>query len=533
MGDVVQVEQVQQEYRNLNFLRVRVRIDPAQPLLMGVYILLDNHRTIWVQFRYERIFRICHKCGCLGHIVRDCRKNQGQVQAAIDEQKRNIRHHFNVQSFCDVGSVLFTPVAIAFHGRNHCRTTRVYFRRRNQDESNYDMYDHHPPMFRRPRSPSHSPAPPLNIIQAPLPEDSTSDSEAARDQEEAPIDILDEDPEPPVGYYDNDSPMEIDTAAMQIHPHIPHTSFTSNVGGNSSSDHVSNGVIFSTYSELNQVVETAMAPSTTVTNDEISPQADAPIFTQNLAVNNANNVTDTVGPPLPLVLIWNYLQNMETATWDSLINHLLQNGPPSQAQCALSTLSHGQFIRAASSFQQWVQLFLPPDTGFGLVIHRSANCFTWAMFPTAFSNRPNFLLRNNSLLFFPTHTGPFLYTALNWFFSITWAAARCHSWMLNHRVNPHPLFRLHQPFSTTHHPHPSSSSKRRLPPSIAIYPIKKRRLLSHAATSRKRRGQVISLDFPYFIRPPKLHKISCLLSPSSHNLQGSQAAVPNQPLTQP
>lgn len=108
---------------------------------MGVYILLDNQRTIWVQFRYERIIRICRQCGCLGHIAKDCLKSNAHVQATIDEQKRIIRQRFNVSTFCDVTSALFTPSAVAFQRRHHSRTTRVYFRNRNQDHNNYDMYD--------------------------------------------------------------------------------------------------------------------------------------------------------------------------------------------------------------------------------------------------------------------------------------------------------------------------------------------------------------------------------------------------------
>lgn len=76
------------------------------------------------------------------------------MQAIIDDKKRNLRQRFNIQSFCDIASALFTPSDVAFQGRCHRITIRVFFFiNHDQHNSNYDTYDRHPSMLRRSRSP--------------------------------------------------------------------------------------------------------------------------------------------------------------------------------------------------------------------------------------------------------------------------------------------------------------------------------------------------------------------------------------------
>lgn len=95
IGHPLNVDFSDQGIRNLRYLRVQVNIDPHAPLLMGFYVHLDNNRKVWVQFRYERVFRICHKCGCIGHIKKDCKKKPSEIQHAIDIKKLDFRRRFD------------------------------------------------------------------------------------------------------------------------------------------------------------------------------------------------------------------------------------------------------------------------------------------------------------------------------------------------------------------------------------------------------------------------------------------------------
>lgn len=53
----------------------------------------------------------------------------------------------------------------------------------------------------------------MNIIQAPLPEDSSSNSNASY-QENPPTNSSDEEPETPLGYHDLANPMKVDPISM-------------------------------------------------------------------------------------------------------------------------------------------------------------------------------------------------------------------------------------------------------------------------------------------------------------------------------
>ncbi|KAF7807377.1 Pyruvate carboxyltransferase [Senna tora] len=117
VGTVLQVDFSDQGFRNLRYLRVKVEVDRSIPLLMGFYVLLDDDRTIWIQCRYERMFRICRQCGCIGHVAKDCKKTRRRAQAAVKAQKEALRQRFDTVSFMDLESPLFVNEAMAFRKR--------------------------------------------------------------------------------------------------------------------------------------------------------------------------------------------------------------------------------------------------------------------------------------------------------------------------------------------------------------------------------------------------------------------------------
>lgn len=133
----------------LRYLRVRVQVALAQPLMMGFYLKLNNGVDIWIQFPYERIFRICRKCGCVGRIQRDCSKEKVEIQATIDVHKQSIQQRHNCPALVNFSYPLFVSEPAAFCDSRKRRTTRFSFSHFSVNGPIYTMHDHNLLSFRR------------------------------------------------------------------------------------------------------------------------------------------------------------------------------------------------------------------------------------------------------------------------------------------------------------------------------------------------------------------------------------------------
>lgn len=55
-------------------MRVRVGLNPAQPLCKSRRVVFRASHDRWVSFKYERLPNFCYWCGLLSHNAKDCER---------------------------------------------------------------------------------------------------------------------------------------------------------------------------------------------------------------------------------------------------------------------------------------------------------------------------------------------------------------------------------------------------------------------------------------------------------------------------
>ena len=113
--------------RNIRFMCIRVRVDPWLPLLAGFMLRLDNGDTIWVQCRYERLHKLCTKCGLIGHIRAQCTYLMEDVEEILHRQRQRIQNQFHVQYGYDPMESHYINEIKAFYNIPQRRNTQVRF----------------------------------------------------------------------------------------------------------------------------------------------------------------------------------------------------------------------------------------------------------------------------------------------------------------------------------------------------------------------------------------------------------------------
>lgn len=112
MGQLISIfERVDLDYRvprNITFMRKRVRVDPWAPLLAGFMLKLNDGTSVWIQCRYERIYKICKQCGLIGHTRGHCTQSMDAVEASLYRQRMRIQRLHQVQFRFDTLEPLFT-----------------------------------------------------------------------------------------------------------------------------------------------------------------------------------------------------------------------------------------------------------------------------------------------------------------------------------------------------------------------------------------------------------------------------------------
>lgn len=72
LGTVISIDRGTILQQNMEYMRVRVQIPIRRPFIPGAFLRVENGNPIWIQFGYERVFKACYNCGCVGHLNHRC-----------------------------------------------------------------------------------------------------------------------------------------------------------------------------------------------------------------------------------------------------------------------------------------------------------------------------------------------------------------------------------------------------------------------------------------------------------------------------
>nr|POE92598.1 hypothetical protein CFP56_54063 [Quercus suber] len=91
MGIVEKVDWEDKIPRNIWFMRVKVRIDPWLPVIVGFMLRLDDGARIWIQCYYEKVHKLCSRCSLIGHTRGQCTHNMEEVELMLFKQRQRIQ----------------------------------------------------------------------------------------------------------------------------------------------------------------------------------------------------------------------------------------------------------------------------------------------------------------------------------------------------------------------------------------------------------------------------------------------------------
>jgi hypothetical protein len=113
--------------RNIRFMRIRVRMNPWLPLIAGFMLRLDDGNRVWIQCRYERIHKVCTKCGMMGHTRTQCTYLMTDIEQLLHRQRQRIQEEFHVQYGFDPMEPHFVNELRAFYNRPQRWSTQIRF----------------------------------------------------------------------------------------------------------------------------------------------------------------------------------------------------------------------------------------------------------------------------------------------------------------------------------------------------------------------------------------------------------------------
>lgn len=144
MGIVERVDWEDRIPRNIRFMRVRVRVNPWMPVITGFTQKLDDGSKIWIQCKYERVHKLCNRCGLSGHTRSQCTQSMEDVEMMLFCQGYRIQNLHQVLYNFDALEPHFSNNLRAFYNRRRKWTSRTHFSNMQQHFHSRNN-THHPP----------------------------------------------------------------------------------------------------------------------------------------------------------------------------------------------------------------------------------------------------------------------------------------------------------------------------------------------------------------------------------------------------
>lgn len=108
MGLMERVDWEDKIPRIICFMSIKVRMDPWLPVIVGFMLRLDNGSKVWIQCRYERVHKLCIRCGLIGHTRRYCTHCMEDIELMVFGQRQRIQELHQLQYKFDALQSQFT-----------------------------------------------------------------------------------------------------------------------------------------------------------------------------------------------------------------------------------------------------------------------------------------------------------------------------------------------------------------------------------------------------------------------------------------
>lgn len=69
-----------------DYLRINVMLNLGEPLIPGFFLKLGDDSIIWIQLRYEHLFKYCTRCGRIGHKYTRCTRHEDLIKQDINHK---------------------------------------------------------------------------------------------------------------------------------------------------------------------------------------------------------------------------------------------------------------------------------------------------------------------------------------------------------------------------------------------------------------------------------------------------------------
>lgn len=102
------------------------------PVIAGFMLRIDEGSSLWIQCRYERVHKLCTRCGLIGHTHKQCTHSMDDVERMLYRQRVSIQDLHQVQYRFDALQPQFINELRAFHRMRW--TTQVRFGQLNQNQ---------------------------------------------------------------------------------------------------------------------------------------------------------------------------------------------------------------------------------------------------------------------------------------------------------------------------------------------------------------------------------------------------------------